>query len=405
MRPLALLGLTLTAAAGLAETPDVPGTVIYHSPAASRAYVGSPGIAILPDGSYLAKCDEFGKGTTEFQSAVSRVFRSDDRGRTWRPTAVLNDLFWASVFVHEGSAYLIGTTKHHGLVNVRRSDDGGETWTDPADTEHGLITPTGEYHTAPGPVVVHDGRLWRGVEDAGNGTKWGYRYSAMMMSAPVDADLLKADSWTFSNKVGRDGSWLGGDFKAFLEGNAVLTRDGRIENILRVQRESGRGGTAAVCEVSDDGRTLTFDPETGFIGLPGADKKFTIRFDPQSDFYYALTSPAAPTIPTGRDKSKGQRAAGGVRNTMALVRSTDLREWEVVTVLLHHPDVETHGFQYPDWVFDGADIVAAVRTAYDEAAGQAHRAHDANYLTFHRIADFRRLGRADSVVDAASLGF
>ena len=30
------------------------------------------------------------------------------------------------------------------------------------------------------------------------------------------------------------------------------------------------------------------------------------------------------------------------------------------------------------------------RTAYDDGLGGAHNAHDANYLTFHRIADFRK---------------
>ena len=42
-----------------------------------------------------------------------------------------------------------------------------------------------------------------------------------------------------------------------------------------------------------------------------------------------------------------------------------------------------------DWLFDGDDIIAACRTAYDDGLGGAHNNHDANYLTFHRIANFR----------------
>ena len=39
---------------------------------------------------------------------------------------------------------------------------------------------------------------------------------------------------------------------------------------------------------------------------------------------------------------------------------------------------------------DGDDIIAVSRTAYDDGFGGAHRAHDANYMTFHRIRNFRR---------------
>ena len=386
----------------------VPGTVIFHSPASSRIYVGSPGIAVLPGGAYLAKCDEFGKGTTEFQSARSRVFRSDDRGATWTQTAVLDDLFWASLFVHDGDTYLLGTTKHHGLLNIRRSIDGGRTWTEPTDGSHGLLTPTGEYHTAPGPVLIHDGRLWRAAEDASLGTKWGDRYGTMMMSAPVDADLLDRDSWTFSNVIPRDGDWLGGDFKAWLEGNAVATPDGEVVNMLRVQTTSGRGRVAAICTVGDDGRTLSFGPDAtdgaaGFVPFDGGSKKFTVRFDAETDLYWTLANVVPPNVTPGR--GDGETVAGGVRNTLALRSSPDLRNWTTRCILLHHPDVGHHGFQYPDWVFDGEDLLVASRTAYDDGLGGAHGAHDANYLTFHRVERFRELEMGNSVVPPESLGY
>ena len=65
-------------------------------------------------------------------------------------------------------------------------------------------------------------------------------------------------------------------------------------------------------------------------------------------------------------------------------------------ILLYHPDTAAHGFQYVDWLFDGEDIIAACRTAFDDGQGGAHNHHDANFLTFHRFANFRRLSMADS---------
>jgi hypothetical protein len=43
-----------------------------------------------------------------------------------------------------------------------------------------------------------------------------------------------------------------------------------------------------------------------------------------------------------------------------------------------------------DWQFDGRHIIFLSRTAFDDDFGGAHNYHDANYLTFHRIRNFRK---------------
>ncbi|HSH15297.1 MAG TPA: exo-alpha-sialidase, partial [Verrucomicrobiae bacterium] len=48
-----------------ADFSTVPGTIITHQPASTGIFLGSPGLAVLPDGTYLAKCDEFGPQSTE----------------------------------------------------------------------------------------------------------------------------------------------------------------------------------------------------------------------------------------------------------------------------------------------------------------------------------------------------
>ncbi|MBN2475221.1 MAG: exo-alpha-sialidase [Pirellulales bacterium] len=393
-----LLGVAVTTLAALAATPamaeEVPGVVVAHTPASSRIYFGSAGIVSLRRGVYLTKCDEFGPGSTEHRRAVTRVFRSDDRGATWRPVARIDGLFWAGIFKHGDAVYLLGTEKHHGRIVVMRSDDEGRTWTEPTDENHGLLTTEGEYHTAPMPIISHDGRLWRAVEDAMGGTRWGERYRARMLSAALEADLLKQQSWTLSSPLARDPQWLGGTFGGWLEGNAVATPDGQIVDVLRVACPTG--GKAAVVHLSPDGRTASFDPERDFIDLPGGAKKFLIRYDAQAKAYWALANPVMP-------RHAGQAAAASIRNTLALLRSDDLRTWQIRCILLYHPDIRKHGFQYPDWLFEGDDMIAAVRTAYDDGHGGAHNAHDANYLTFHRFADFRALTMDDSVVDPAEL--
>ncbi|UCD52982.1 MAG: exo-alpha-sialidase [Phycisphaerales bacterium] len=372
---------------GMVSAEEVPGVVINYIPASSRIYIGSPGIAVLPNGHYIAKHDEFGPGSTEHQEAITQVFLSTDRGATWSHRAIVKGMYWASVFVHRRRLYLMGTSRNHGDTIISRSMDGGKTWSIPKDRTSGILLTGAKYHCAPVPIAIHRGRIWRGMEDAMGPGNWGDHFRAFMMSAPVDADLLDADSWTSSNRIGRDPKWLNGKFGGWLEGNAVITPDGHVVDMLRVDY-SPNGGKAAVIAISEDGQTATFDPDTGFVDFPGGAKKFTIRFDPTSKMYWTLSN---PILPRHKDPS-----AGRVRNAVALMRSSDLRQWEMRCVVLYHPDVDKHGFQYLDWLFEGDDMIVASRTAYGTGETAAHRQHDANYLTFHRIGNFRGLTLRDS---------
>jgi len=108
---------------------NVPGVVVSHLPASSGRYVGSPALAVLPNGDYVATHDEFGPKSGEEKAGVTRVFRSTDRGATWKRIATVRGAFWSGLFVHRGALYLMGTDRQYGRVVIRRSGDGGATWT------------------------------------------------------------------------------------------------------------------------------------------------------------------------------------------------------------------------------------------------------------------------------------
>jgi len=361
-----------------ADPPRPPGVVIDQSPASSQQYIGSPSLAVLPSGEYLASHDFFGPGSTR---QLTIVFISKDKGATWQPRAKIDGQWWSSLFVHRDAVYIMGTTSEYGFLGIRRSTDSGETWTTPADANSGLLLNDGKYHTAPVPVVVHAGRIWRAMEDAQGPDGWGHHFRAFMMSAPEDGDLLDAKNWTFSNRIGWDPQLLDGKFGGWLEGNAVVAPDGKIVDILRVDHPDANE-RAAILEVSADGKQMNFDAAKDFIDFPGGAKKFTIRRDPNDGSYWSLANYVPP------DK-RGPKPAT-IRNTLALINSKDLRSWEIRKILLDHPDPVKHGFQYADWLFDGEDIIAVVRTAFDDEFGGAVRQHDANYMTFHRFTGFRK---------------
>ena len=381
---LVVAGAVSACLAVAAAGPDhsgVPGVVIDYSPASSGKYIGCPTIAILPNGRYVAAHSFFGPRTTHNETWV---FGSGDRGETWAKLGEVQGQFWSNLFVHRGALYIMGPSRQWGSVVIRRSDDDGRTWTEPTDKDHGLLLDDGRYHSSTVPMAIHNGRIWRAMEGEDSYPNRGrdvHPYCAFAMSAPVDADLLKAVNWTRTNyqkfdssRVGkRPGQGSGG----WREGNIVVTPDGGLVDFLRID-DAGVDKADLLPVSAHDHRITIDDVRWGLIDFPGGRTKFTIRFDPTSKRYWSLVN-----------KQADPPAA---RNVLALVSSADLRHWAVNTIVLRHRDPRHHAWQYVDWAFDGDDLVAASRTAY----GDSHNFHDANYLTFHRVARFRALTMDDA---------
>jgi hypothetical protein len=365
-----------------------PGTVIHHTPASSGCYVGCPSIVVLPGGDYVASHSYFGPRANNTDSFV---YRSADRGVTWRRIAMLSGQIWSGLFLHGGALYIMGTDhcdnfggRHNGRIVIRRSEDGGHTWTAPVDSRSGLITDEEGWHTAPVPVAVHNGRVWRGFEFGSVRPEVLYQgyfsrderlgWTTVVLSAAGDADLLDRASWRFSEHLQH--LW---SKSQWIEGNVVVTPEGGLVDVLRTNPrgdayDPGGLDRGAIVHVADDGVTLAHDPHRDAIDMPGGGTKFTIRRSPRNGRYYALVNP--------------QKDPPAWRNILSLASSPDLRTWRIDAQLLSHPDRDAHAFQYVDWAFDGDDIIYASRTAYDDGVGGAHRAHDANYLTFHRLPGY-----------------
>lgn len=205
-----------------------------------------------------------------------------------------------------------------------------------------------------------------------------------MLSAPVGSDLLDARNWRRSESLAPDFSALGGSLKGWLEGNAVIDHAAKgIVDILRVHTPGEQQEYAAIVRVSRNGKKLAFDAFSDLVPFPGGSKKFAIRYDEPSKRYWTLVNA------TGNEYPEIQRDR--VRNRLVIASSPNLREWTVHKVLLSHPDPLKHGFQYVEWQVDGNDIVYVVRTAFDDEEGNAVNYHNTNYMTFHRLEDFRTL--------------
>ena len=371
---------------------------LRHQPERTRTYLGSPSIVRLPDGALLAAHDYFGRRSPrnrDGEEALTSVYRSEDNGKTWHNTTHIINCFWSSLFVHRESAYILGTSQRFGSIVIRRSADGGHSWSHPTDEQSGLLFRGGpgqeppNYHCAPVPILRHAGRIYRAFEDCVS-RKWPpVGAQSLVISAAEDSNLLEASSWTQSNRLLFDPAWVLPDWSvikspAWLEGNVVLAPNGEMWNVLRFHSDP-LVDRAAIVKIHDGGRRITFDPANGFIDFPGGMSKFTIRRDPVTKLYLTLAN-------NNTDPAYAEQ-----RNVLSLCASEDLLHWRHVKTLLeddtglsHEDSIRLTGFQYADWQFDGDNIIFVVRMAYRGAVGY----HDANRITFHVLENFRRLPRS-----------
>ncbi len=370
-------------------------SLLRHQNERAKTYLGSPSLVRLPDGAIVASHDYFGKGCPrnhEAEEGLTSIYRSEDDGATWENVTHVMNSFWPNLFVHGGALYLFGTSQQYGSILIRKSEDGGFTWTHPADGKTGLLFAGGpyrqapNYHCAPMPVVEHKGRLYRAFEDC-DPCDWGTGFKSLVVSAPVGADLLDAASWTMSDKLAFDPAWVPAKWNkptkpGWLEGNVVVDPQGSLVNILRFNSEPevDKAALVRIAEGRDGSMKLSFDPSTGYLDFPGGMTKFSIRRDQSTGMYLTISN--NNTDP----KSCWQR------NTLCLNVSEDLIHWKRAATLLAdesglpwEASIKLTGFQYVDWQFDGDDLIYLVRTAYRGAANF----HDSNMITFHRLKKWR----------------
>ncbi len=349
----------------------VPGVAVAHSPKSTGKYLGTPSIVILSNGDYLMSFDFFGPKCT---SDIVHVYKSSDKGITWQFLTELEDTFWAGLFVVKNDVYLLGVRGSDRNLSIRKSSDYGKTW-----TPHSILK-EGRFHGSSTPVIFHKGKIYKGYDHLGFEDKkkpWMSENKSFVMWVDENADLLKPESWKYSEEIVKPKDM---DGTGWLETNAVLGRDGLIKGITRVANESGY--IAGYYSVNKDGSV----DKSSIKAIPflGGATKFNVMWDAKTKKYWALTNYPSEIL------RKPKMRAGGMRSVLALVSSPDLEKWRLNKIILASDNVKYHGFQYVDWQFEGKDIIVMDRVSFTDEFGEADNAHNSNYIIFHRIRDYAK---------------
>jgi hypothetical protein len=337
-------------------------------------FIGSPSIVILEDGTYLASHDFFTDDSP--QTYETRVFRSMDRGQSWVGVSTVNNLGWATLFTHGGLVYIMGTNREGNNV-IRHSTNQGNSW----GAGHGIGN---RPNNTPSPPVIYHDRIW-----------FAARGGTGAISAPLTANLLDPDAWTYTHHVSTEGSetWLNGTFDSWSEGQIVASPH---TGVVALPKIHGLPYTARIHMSGLLGEPLeqaAFNPDTGFARLPGAEKKFACVYDAVSQKFYALTNPVL-SVHANDPFWKPEL----IRNAGVVLSSMDLKTWRVEKIFLYSPNIDREAFQYFNFVIDGDDLAVVSRTALQVGSQWPPRGHDSNILSFHRITNFRQLTREQVLV-------
>lgn len=367
----------------LFRTGPVPGTVVaYLHPQdftfeSSGRFTCSPSLVRLPNGRLLVSHDIY---ESRGGQNITHIYASDDDGNLWFFLSELTPCFWGTLFLHKEVLYILCTSTEYGNLQIYRSKDLGRTFEGPFV----ILKGEGRWdkpgpHKAPVPIVYHKGRIWTAIEYGC--WKEGY-HDTGVISIAEDADLCDPNNWILSPFVSYNPKWPGvikGGNPSFLEGNLVVTPEGKLVNILRYQTIGGdpEYGKAIVMRVDDEhpNAPQTFE---ACIDFPGNLSKFAIRRDEKTGLYLALLN-------------RARKPWYKQRNILSLAISKDLMEWKVVTDLINYEDKDWPegafhvGFQYPDFFIENDNLYYVCRTALNGA----NNYHDANYITFHKMENFR----------------
>jgi hypothetical protein len=180
--------------------PKLPWTVVGQPAPQRYDALYNPRLIVRADGSLIATVTHVG----HYGSVIGTyVYRSTDGGSSWSKVATLFTPNDAGLFEVGGKLYLLGTYssagRSPGRAEICCSVDGGGTW-----EKMTLISREDRLNTSESEILRDHGRIWQlySRTEISGGTSISHLSVA---SAPADSDLMKSESWTWSEELTQPG--------------------------------------------------------------------------------------------------------------------------------------------------------------------------------------------------------
>ena len=400
---------------------------LFESPDPMNVYCYSPGITRTRSGRLIATFDLGGTGVAKLPGVKSlhgdfgacnqgKIYVSDNHGESWRHTSDF-PMMHARPFAAGDSLYIIG---HSAALSIIKSNDDGETWSEVSVLESNKV-----WHQAPCAVDYRHGKVYLTMEVRVPGATWP-KSAPVLMSADVNSNLLKRESWTFSNELiytdyvsgdtmlgvpfyptkrlnpdGVDKRFCGNP--GWLESHVVRIYDPKHNFYdpedktvyLWMRAHTGLTNIAAIARgtEADDG-ALTLDIVKSPVGspmvytsLPGGQMKFHIVYDDITKLYWLLSTQATDSMTRPLllpDDRYG--LPDNERRRLQLHFSKNLFDWCFAGLVADGGSAK-QSRHYASMLIDSEDLCILSRSGNHHAKS----AHNGNLITFHKVVDFRKL--------------
>lgn len=412
---------------------------IIRSESPSDQFLYTPSIAVAPDGSQILSHDIGGEGVERLvdweafpkssQRMVCRVHRRK-KGDSKFVYVESFPMCQARLFYAGRKLYLIG---HDGSIKIARSTDNGQTW-----SRLRQLTETDGWHASACNVWRSGDRLYLCMERREGVEVKGWNVAGLaphILSANVNDDLTKKESWTISNSFtfdqmfGRERfSYFGLPFQqtgfkypsysysgennlissspmGWLEGNVIEILDSehiwfdKIKSFIIILRSNTAGvGYACylkVIEIFNNGKfemyTELLRVPSGeaiiFAPFPGGHNKFFIEYDNDyKKFWMCSTQSSDSMLNHESIPAKRFNLASNERNRLALYHSKNAVDW-LFAGMVSIGDQEQCARNYPSIAIDGNDMLIAMRAGNRIAKDSQYT----NTIMLNRIENFRKL--------------
>jgi len=398
--------------------------ILYHSPDPQGLYCYTPWIDHAFNGRLVASFDIAGPSLKkesgpfsdhgDFGSNQMRIYISDDNGYSWRETGRL-PMLHARVFAAGKALYAFG---HSARILIARSDDNGETWSEPVTLDHPLTQyqkdEINSFGNGAGGYEKVNGKVWITWERTPDLDGWNGG-DPIVMCADENDDLSKVESWRFSNVLKfrdvvntlpaptaeKSLCWLESSL-LFERDKTNLFYDPEFKHPLVFLRLSSGAfhNCAAMLQgnEAEDG-TLSLDlPEHPagnkfmYVPFPGGNMKFQTIWDEKSQLYWLI----ATTTRVGTFMNLNSEALSphirwnSERRQLGLFYSRNAFDW-LLAGIVAGGETESQSRHYASLATAGDDMIVMSRSGDTDAKST----HDTDMITYHRIKDFRSLACAN----------
>ncbi len=400
----------------------------YHDDGRLSSY--SPGILVTGNGRIVVTAETSGSNEAMEQFAVKgkryggytqgRIYISDD--------GVSFELKHRYPFMHarpfefEGRLYVLGQCNDLMIIS---SDDNGDTWSPPV-----RLTEGEDWHQAPCNVLHHRGNIYIVMEKRSTRKITGWKVNnitPVLMRGNGGCDLTDRKSWTFASELYFDEAvdkeqlqyfgvpfhWTTPDTYVEIAPGRGCAEIGWLEtNIVRFNDENhyfhdrnaihlfmrahtgmtGYGAMAKVIEKNDGTmetmlETVPSGKKIVYIPLPGGQMKFHILYDEKTGLYWLLSTQSTDSMTRAEMLPKERyNLPDNERRRLVLHFSRNCFDWCFAGIVTAG-EKENMARHYASMAIYGDDLLIASRSGDEKAIS----AHDTNFISLHRVRNFRKL--------------